>query len=139
MDERAPSPFSPPAVAYNPAYQNPDPYAGGYPRGTANPTAPATGTTLSADLLDAKRAHERGTVLYMLGWILIGVAVPVLAIAIGLIASNLGQISGGAQDAFVAALALLAAGISIRGVGFALMLKADFLIRGHAWLGSKSS
>ena len=123
-------------MAYAPAYGSPDTFAGrSYPAASGNV---ATGATLTADLLEAKRAHERGTVLFSVGWVLIAVAIPILAIAIGLIASNAGSISGTAENAFVASLGLLAAGISVRGVGFALMLKADFLIRGHAWLTPKS-
>lgn len=140
MDDRAPSPFSGPAATAYPsaAYGSNAGYGSAYPTGTpvtdAHPAA--TGRLLESDLVLAKRAHERGALLYILAWILIAAALPTMAGGIGILIGNSSSSQG--QDLLMAALGLLGAGMAVRGIGFSLMMKADFLIRAHAWLGSRS-
>lgn len=144
MDNQAPSPFparnraavsyqaAPPAAV---AYQQGYPVAQDYPQQFTDPNAVVPGMA-DGVVAEARRTHARGAMIYMLAWVIIAVALPLLFASIGL-AVGAGGLSGQAQDILLAGLALLAAGMAIRGVGFSLMMKADFQIRAHAWTGGK--
>jgi hypothetical protein len=143
MDTRAPSPYpvapgrAQAAAAYGPPPTAYGGYAGGYAEPSPTDTAGATSRGLGdAEIVEAKRSHARGSAIYVLAWIVIAISVPLLAIAIGVEISSSGNTDLG-ERLLLASLGLLGAGIALRGVGFSLMMKADFLIRTHAWLGSR--
>ena len=140
MDARAPSPF--PQAPTRGGY--PAGYAAGYPTGFPE-AAPAEmmgmpGHALNdPEVLAAKRTHARGTSIYLLAWVILAASVPLLAIALGLLISSAlsNSSSGLAQNLLLASLGLMGGGMALRGVGFSLMMKADFVIRTHAWLGAR--
>ena len=140
MDTQAPSPFAqaPARGGYPPGYGSvpANPYAQGYgaPEYPVQvPVAAAQGVGLAdVDVVEAKKTHARGAMIYMLAWVVIAVSLPMLIAGIGL-AIGAGGLSGTPQDILLAGLGLLAGGMAVRGVGFSLMMKADFIIRAHAW------
>lgn len=83
----------------------------------------------------ALSTHRKGTLLYAVAWIAIGAAVLLLALDIALLLSSLTSSSSGASapsqavDLTLGSLGLLGAGIALRGVAFALMMRGDFLLR----------
>jgi predicted anti-sigma-YlaC factor YlaD len=92
-------------------------------------------------LVIAERTHYRGAMAYLVAWILIALGIVVLALTLALMISGItgssANISGQAEDMFLATLGLLGSGIALRGAGFALMMRADFMVRAHAWTGPK--
>lgn len=145
MDTQAPSPFAPAAArgGYPPGYGagQASPYAQGYPGQDYPPQMPAatvhTNRMSDVEVVEAKKTHARGAMIYMLAWIVIAVSLPMLIAGIGL-AVGAGGLSGTPQDILLSGLGLLAGGMAVRGVGFSLMMKADFIIRAHAWTGGSS-
>jgi hypothetical protein len=112
--------------AYAPNAGYPDPYAG-YAYANAAPMAVEDPAVVAA-----RSTHRRGSVLYALAWVVIGLSVVLLAMSLGLLISGL--LGGSAAPSWVdyllfGSLAMLGAGMAIRGAGFALMLRADFLVR----------
>lgn len=144
LDTQAPSPFAPARGGYPGGYpaggQVPAAYGQGYPAQEYREQLPVTtaysGGINDAAVVEARKTHARGASIYMLAWVLIAVALPLLFASIGLAISAL-ALSGTAQDLLLTGLGLLAAGMAVRGVGFSLMMKADFMIRAHVWLGGR--
>ncbi len=141
MDTQAPSPFGPAPAnrgGYQQAYGNASAYPQGYPAQEYATPAPAaySGGLRDAEVVEARRTHARGAMIYMLAWIVIAVALPLLFASLGLAISS-GGLGATPQDLLLTGLGMLAAGMAIRGVGFSLMMKADFLIRAHAWTGPR--
>lgn len=145
MDTRAPSPFAPqPARSNAPAGYSQAAAAAAYGQGYGtpgyDPAYPATpafaGGTSDAEIVEAKKTHSRGTWIYLVGWIAIAVSLPLMFASIGLAISN-GSLGSTAQALLLTGLGMLAAGMAVRGAGFSLMMKADFTVRAHAWLGQR--
>jgi hypothetical protein len=89
----------------------------------------------------AERTHYRGAMAYLIAWIMIAAGIVLLALTLGLMISSISgssaNISDMAEDLFLATMGILGSGIALRGAGFALMMRADFMIRTHAWAGNR--
>jgi hypothetical protein len=84
-------------------------------------------------VINALRANRQGSLLYVVAWLAIGLAVVLLALDLALI---IGSVSGGSSpggnltvELTLASMALLGGGLAVRGIAFSLMMRADFLIK----------
>jgi hypothetical protein len=91
-------------------------------------------------IVEAKRTHARGAWAYFAAWIILATGIVFIGFTLGLVMEQV--ISGGVDmnmlmDLFLATMGLLGSGIALRGVGFSLMMRADFVVRARAWTGNK--
>ena len=104
---------------------------GGYPYPSVVPTVPAEEVS-DPVVTNALRANRQGSLLYLVAWLAIGLAVVLLALDLAFI---IGSVTGGGQvgnlgmELTLSSLALLGGGLAVRGVAFSLMMRADFLLK----------